>query len=342
MSKALPVRFESLKACLVDLESHLAAGSLTDDHAEAAGEAGGEELLRVYRNLSDRGLRPQGNFRRDSVNELLAAAGDLLRTERTFPAEPLPAASSWHPAQVGEGEAKKIMQRHHMLSMRYWGSAPAFADKTLQLAYEKEVWVSVTKRLAADLSGLEKIEAWLVQKSKLKGSTKVLPKDQGSDFERLVIDILDELSRVARRAPLHEDYLEKTDLRVSYKNLDRSRGARVQVTATTDPRRLEQKLSRMTKPGEFVLFSPRPMVEAVLAKRFLDVDTAKFWDCFPNKPAFVEEAAAMMKTMMTDAIKRKGEHPWGPAGFIPAPVRDIVQQYVQQEAAETTRQMKLH
>ena len=96
----------------------------------------------------------------------------------------------------------------------------------------------------------------------------------------------------------------------------------------------------MKTPGEFVLFSPRPLVEAVLAKRFLDVDTVKFWDCFDSKPAFVEEAAGMVKAMLQDAIQRRSEHAWGPAGLVPAPVRDIVQQFVQQESAETTRQMR--
>ena len=46
-----------------------------------------------------------------------------------------------------------------------------------------------------------------------------------------ILDILNEDERYARVAPLIEDFLEKTDLRVRYPRLKRKRGGRVQVTS---------------------------------------------------------------------------------------------------------------
>ena len=65
----------------------------------------------------------------------------------------------------------------------------------------------------------------------------------------------------ARIAPLHEDFLEKTDIRVRYPGLKRRRGARIQVTQIADYELHDEKVSRIRASNEFVILSPRTLAD---------------------------------------------------------------------------------
>ena len=82
-------------------------------------------------------------------------------------------------------------------------------------------------------------------------------------FEHLILDILNEDDRHAKVAPLVEDFLEKTDLRVKYPGLRRKRGGRVQVTSIVAPELHETKLEAIKLAEEFVFLSPLSLAEFV-------------------------------------------------------------------------------
>lgn len=138
-------------------------------------------------------------------------------------------------------------------------------------------------------------------------------------FERLMRDILNEETNLARHASLHEDFAEKTDLRVHYKDLGRPRGARVQISRSVTEFHHENKASGIKGRDEFVILSP--------------------WTLSAAKQDAEEQARALLGTF-SRAIRRAHHHPRGAMQFVPVEIRDQVREYVHAEAFRSTQELR--
>jgi len=235
-------------------------------------------------------------------------------------------------------------------AVRAWGigfefDEPAVADAIAQM------FVDLTlHRVAIDLRDLEDIERWLRRRKSTRPAPSesdlvhIVPDAGGRLFEQLMLDLLNEDQLTARRAPLREDFIEKTDLRVHMPGLHRRRGARVQVTQTIFQNRLEQKLARIPRVNEFVILSPRSLAEALdheagtelLSPADLDV----FWAMFPRPPIDIEEMARGLKQILAAAMAQPITDPRGPLALVPEPLRRLVRSFVAAEAYRTTSELR--
>ena len=164
-------------------------------------------------------------------------------------------------------------------------------------------------------------------------------------FENLMIDIPNEETCTASRAPLDEDLREKTDLRIHLNGLNRRRGARIQVTQTTASNRYYEKLSRIRHLREFVILSPVALAEALMQEGVIGAKgqapiSAKhldqLWRYFGHPPQTISECARMIKRALLSALQHANEHPLGPAASVPPPLRSLIRTYVMDEAFRTT------
>jgi hypothetical protein len=235
-------------------------------------------------------------------------------------------------------------------AVRAWGIGfefddPAVADQVAQM------FVDLTlHRVAVDLRDLEDIERWLRRRRSPRPAPAeaelihIVPDAGGRLFEQLMLDLLNEEALTARRAPLREDFIEKTDLRVHMPGLRRRRGARVQVTQTTLQDRLEQKLARIPRVNEFVILSPRSLADALDHEAGTELlspaDLAQFWAMFPQPPIDIEEMARGIKVLLASAMVRSTDDPRGPIARVPVPLRRLVRSFVASEAYRTTSELR--
>jgi hypothetical protein len=160
-----------------------------------------------------------------------------------------------------------------------------------------------------------------------------------------MIDILNEEGFATSRAPLDEDLREKTDLRVHLHGLNRRRGARVQVTQTTDPILYHEKLSRIKLLREFVILSPTSLAETLIQDGIIGTEAHalipakelnRLWGYFQGPPKSVADCASKIKTTLLKALEKATEHPLGPMASVPPPLRALIRNYVMNEAFRTT------
>lgn len=366
----LPERYRGLKASILKLEEAWEAGDLKTALKDPATEtAVGKGIQKAYRKLLRTGPPRKNNFRRDSIHAIFQPLKELLQTPRTvYPAEPwVPPpvqetgsedappgrnllvvdgveAEAFTDAKVLGDEAQPVLSVRQLMDLRFWNIGVEFEDDRHGRWFVSELFAEARRRLAVDLVGLIEIEGWLRRRPKLKGSVHIVPDVHGRGFEQLMIDILNENRFAAERAPLVEDFLEKTDLRVHVPGVRRRKGSRVQVTSTTHPVRLGQKLSRIHHIEEFVILSPRILAETMVGPHGEDLlhrgEITALWECLPYPPAQVEELAAMIRDLLLTAEKRTGEHPWGPAAFVPQPVRRLIQAFVESDARRATKALR--
>lgn len=361
----LPERYRKLKASILRLEQAWESDdlrqALKDPQLE---EAVGGGIQRAYRKLLKTGDPYKNNFRRDSIHAILQPLKELLEEPRIWYD-----ANGWEAPKLEESEGSKrderdtssesrpihaakvrgeseeaVLSVRQLIDLRFWNVGVEFADPAEGRWFVSELYAEAQRRLAVDLVGLIEIEAWLRRRPKLTGQIVIIPDIHGRRFEQLMIDILNEDEFTAERAPLVEDFLEKTDLRVHIPGVRRRNGARVQVTATTHVLRLEQKLSRIHHLEELVILSPRFLAEIMAGGQGEDLlhrgEAAAFWECLPYPPARVEELAAMIREFLVTAEKRALEHPWGPAAFVPSSVRRLIQTFVASDARRATKVLR--
>ncbi len=233
------------------------------------------------------------------------------------------------------------------IAVRAWGIGFDFDDPPAADAVATMLARLAIHRVAMDLHGLEDIERWLKRHPEAEAASEaihIVPDILGRRFEQLMLDILNEHQPIARRAPLVEDFIEKTDLRVQVPDLNRRRGARIQVTQTTFPERLEQKLSRIRNVKEFIILSPRSLADALDHEEGMELLSPSaldhFWSCFSRPPMTVEELAGGIKRIFRKAMDRADEDPRGPLAFVPESLRQLVVAYVTAEAYRSTTELR--
>jgi hypothetical protein len=244
---------------------------------------------------------------------------------------------------------------NQVIAARAWGLGFEFDDQAAADSVATMLVHLALHRVATDLRDLEDIELWLErrlrrQAAEAGGDTQdcadihIVPDIPGRRFEQLMLDILNEREPIARRAPLFEDFVEKTDIRVQVPGLNRRRGARIQVTQMTFQERLEEKLSRIRRVNEFIILSPSSLADALDHEEGTELlspsDLADFWSCFPRPPMTVEELARSLKRLLLSTMGHAAEDPRGPMARVPEPLRRLVGAFVAAEAFRTTSELR--
>ena len=247
-----------------------------------------------------------------------------------------------------DGASRTTLRFDQMLDARFWRIGFTFETLDLCDAFAQEIVRSATRQLASDLLGLQRILERFSPKT-LDPELRIVPYPKDKCFEHLILDILNEDDRHATEAPLVEDFLEKTDLRVKYPGLKRRRGGRVQVTSIVAPELHKTKLEAIKLAEEFVFLSPLSLAEFVASRRHNPVSSisatppfalAPLWDCVEVKAADVPQLASELKRIMFRALEASPNSPLGPMVRVPLPIRQLIRLFVETHAIASTSRLR--
>lgn len=178
--------------------------------------------------------------------------------------------------------------------------------------------------------------------SKRQKIPPLVPDPIGASFEQLVLDLLNEEELVAHHASVEEDLYEKTDLRVKLPELQRRRGARVQVTLMSEPAKLEEKLRRIRWVRELVVVSPLTLAQAAITQSgttlFPKAESDPFWSCLPKSTDPITVARALKQRLLSATTAPPA--PEGPRAHVPEPIRRFIRRYVRNEALRSSAEMR--
>jgi hypothetical protein len=352
---------------IVELERAFEAGELSSRLTSGCFEQVlGPLIYGTYGKLAGNAPGPLHHLRVDAVRALLAQLQNELvpiqvaHAEVRMPSE----GDSWatepganSPPRLRfklvdasfDGGPSATLRVDQMLDARFWRIGFTFEMRDLCDAFAREVVWSATVRLTRELRGLQQILERF-QPETLSAELRIVPDARDRCFEHLILDILNEDERHANVAPLVEDFLEKTDLRVKYPKLKRNRGARVQVTSIVAPVLHKNKLEAIRLADEFVFLSPPSLAEFVHSLQghipaSSVSDTPSFalpplWDCLEVKPADVPELASELRRIMDRALTGTPDSPLGPMVRVPQPIRQLIRLFVETRAIASTSRLR--
>lgn len=159
-------------------------------------------------------------------------------------------------------------------------------------------------------------------------------------MEELILDVLNEHNDCSRRANLHEDLFEWTDLRIKYPDLKRKNGARVQVKLSTSA---SKQASPRHYVGAYVVLSPLKIAEYL--GRLSDGSKEgsireEFWNSFETPPIDEKELGRALQRIFRYALENKSYGPLGPITRIPRPIREVIQAYVRSESFDSRERVQ--
>jgi len=349
--------YRTLRAALLDLEQAHGRNELEERVACSGLEAKiGSRLLKVYEHLARQPNQRLAELRMDAVHALLeqvredvfntvtvALVRAVISAQAAGPDAQVPATAARAPIQrvvatIGEGQPCDL-RFDQLLAVRFWGIGFEFPELDMTCYFARHVARASTNRLAKDLRDLHRILKRF-HPSDPCPELHIAASPNERRFEQLMLDVLNESSHRARPAGLHEDFLEKTDLRVKYSDAGGDRGVRVQVTQISDPHRHREKLARIHGVEEYVILSPRTLAEFVA--RTPDKDEAnqgmspaareELLRCFNEKPGDIDELAWAIKRTLLNCYKRATSHPAGPVHAVPGPLRDLICAFTRADA----------
>jgi hypothetical protein len=347
---------------IVELERAFEAGELSSRLTSGGLEQVlGPLLYETYGKLADSAPGPLHHLRVDAVRALLAQLqNDLAPTKVAHAEVRMPTEGDSWAVEPGtnspprlrfkivdatfDGASSTTLRLDQMLNARFWRIGFTFETLDLCDAFAQEVVRSATRRLASDLLGLQRILERFSPKT-LKRELRIVPLPMDRRFEHLILDILNEDDSHANVAPLLEDFLEKTDLRVKYPGLKRRRGGRVQVTSIVAPELHKTKLEGIKLVEEFVFLSPLSLAVFVDSLQSYTSGTPSFalaplWDCLEVKPADVPQLASELKRIMLRALTGTPESPLGPMVEVPQPIRQLIRLFVETNAIASTNKLR--
>jgi hypothetical protein len=353
---------------IVGLERAFEAGELSIKLTSGCFEqALGSALYGTYRKLADKAPGPLHYLRVDAVRALLAQLeNDLVPTQVALAkVHPPTEGDSRKEAEAGadpsprlhfklvdarfEGARSVTLRFDQMLDARFWRIGFTFETLDLCNAFAQEIVRSATSRLASGLLGLQRILERFSSKTP-KRELRIVPYPWDRRFEHLMLDILNENDRHASVAPLVEDFLEKTDLRVKYRGLKRSRGGRVQVTSIVAPELHKTKLEAIRLVEELVFLSPLSLAAFVDSLRDQTAASpissapsfalAPLWACLEVKPTDVPQLASELRRIMFRALEGAPDSPLGPMVRVPLPMRQLIRLFVETHAIDSTRRLR--
>jgi hypothetical protein len=351
---------------ILELELAFEAGNLSSRLTPAFERILGPQLYESYKNLTKIVPGSLHHLRVDAIRAMLAQLqNDLLPTQvagarvcRPPEGDPPATETEAKPRPTSrfklvdasfDGASSTTLRLDQMLDVRFWRIGFTFESRELCDAFAQTIVRTATRRLASELLSLQRILERFGQRA-LKRELRIVSYPRQKRFEHLMLDILNEEQHHARVAPLFEDFLEKTDLRVQYPELKRRQGARVQVTSITAPEQHDTKLRAIKLAEEFVFLSPLTLAEyAALPRGHTSVietsGMAPFaldllWDCLGAKPANVPELASELKRILFDALAKMPDSPLGPIVRVPAPIRRLIALFVKTQAIGSTSRLR--
>jgi len=357
----LSAAFAALSRRVATLEAAAADGSLASRVADGQAEAMlGRRMAHVYGRLGTLGL-VLPTARAAAVRELLAQSRRLLVDPRFS----VPATYQFAPRAEFEPDAPPrsprlidaaaalgaapVLRADQVLASRFWRIGLVSSDAPSQRLADQWLLAAVVAWLSREMNRLGKLLVrFRPRYDEASGPVTVVPRPPQRAFEQLVEDILNEHHHRAWSAPLDEDFLEKTDLRVRYPDLARKRGGRVQVTFITHAERHREKVDRIRREGEYVVVSPRTIARFVQAVQVgQEVANAEirgvlpgFWRSLDSKPADVEALSWALKSVFVDALRRPHHTALGPLRGVPSPIRELVRAFVHFESFRSTAELR--
>lgn len=327
----------------------------------------GTALFRVYQTLIGRTSGPDPHGRRlESVYALLDQVRDeVFKIDTWFylemvePAtnatedepsesagEPAPRHSRRNRYRVAPGSEPPIdLRLDQVIAARSWGIGFLFDDQRLTDQLTEMMAGRTVRQFARDLADLGKVLPRVLQAEPGRFPPLVAPRS-GLAFEQLIVDILNEPSEHASLATLSEDYSQKTDLRVRYNDLERKRGARVQVTLAATQESYQKKVADIRRADQFVILSPWSLacsVPQLMSGQagcqpvpFAPELIQRFWSCIQGQPADAESLARALQQILRQAIETPIRDPRGPLACVPEPLREFIRTWVREEAIRST------
>lgn len=368
--------FRSLRAAVLEYEEGFRTGTLGAKLADLElSERVGPDIAQTYERLAAEGSDRLIELRQSAVHALIDqarqeifelrefASARVIATARGARAEPngtaAPPDDAEHShdtrpprivaASLRDGP-EEFVRLDQVLAARFWGIGFVFDDPPTTTEVAREVARETASRLGRDLRHLQKV-LLRFRPNDVSAVTRMVPRPEERGFEQLMIDILNEERPCSRAAPLSEDFLEKTDLRVRYPGLERKRGGRVQVTQITDETMHREKLERIRHVNQFVVLSPLTLARFVngelhqrgngpRALEHFDLDA--FWHCLPDLPTDVPSLAASIKRLLIGALRRPVASPRGPLAHVPWALRNVIRIYVRNDVFRATRELRDH
>ena len=164
-----------------------------------------------------------------------------------------------------------------------------------------------------------------------------------SEFEWLVVDVLNEFEVIASLSNIYEDLLEKTDARVKYPDIKRRRGARLQITLLVAAERHEEKLRKIRRREELIIVSPRSL--AKFMTRHEEIEPNQAPGPFSNwagksSSADVEPASTYLHSEFVQCLAADVNSPLGPMMQLSSATRALIRAFVRAEAVRSTRALR--
>ena len=330
-----------------ELEAALHDGSLAEllQRPELK-EKFGESLVSRYQEIAAANMKHDREFRQSWNAIFVQTLQALLQPpKKCFPAK----------AGMSLGKIRTLLVRHHQgdvtirddqaVSARRWGMWFDFEDENLARTYSDHLVCSALQKLESNICSLRYMETtYLAGYSKLSSTARYDHEGIGGRFEHLMCDVLNELEQQARFAPLAEDVLERTDLRVTYPSLSRRKGARIQVSLAAVASHHQSKIGSLYFPGEFICLTPMDLALCALSPPAVPVFESFGWEVFwaslGEKHQNEDELARVLHDIFVDALSFPRLHPLGPLWILPPPLRQFIRAFTEYCAKETTGQIR--
>ena len=306
----------------------------------------GEALVARYLVIAAAKMKHDHAFRQSWMAIFVQAfQGSLLHPTKYFTAK----------AGISCGKIRTLLVSHHQgdvtirdvqaVSARRWGIWFDFKDGKLARSYSEHLIRSALQKLESNICNLRYVETtYLAGRSKLSATARYDHEGIGRRFEHLMYDVLNEFEQHARFAPLAEDVLERTDLRVTYPCLSRKNGARIQVSLTADAVHHRHKIGALYLPGEFICLTPMDLALCALSPPqvplFENFGWEDFWTSLGEKSKDENELARVLHDIFLDALSFPRLHPLGPMWILPPCLRQFIRVFTEFCAAETTSQIR--
>jgi len=344
---------------IVELEAGIFNGTL----AELIGrpdviEVIGPQLVERYQTIAREKLKHHQVFRRNWMQRFIAVFQDLLKPARKY----YPARAAISPKQkrawsVNDGKPPSIVASHYqgevtlrpdqVLSARRWGNWFFFADENLERYYMEFLVDRARQELASNIKNLWCIEAtYLSGFSHLGAEAAWNPECRGGLFEHLMLDVLNETAVIARHAPLAEDILEQTDLRVLFPSVPQKPASRVQVAMTCNPELHERKVNALVVPGEFIILTPLELamcaVQPPTTPSFKMLSRQDFWIPLGGRCDDELRLAHQLHQLFEETFGLITTHPFGPMWILPPSLRQFIRAFTEYRANEASNCVREH
>lgn len=332
----VPAFLDRLKAGVLQLETAFQTGDglaaqLDDPNLR---RDVGPSLIETYSKLLRTAVGDAGAIRSTTIATLLDhATSDLTPRVTSF----VDAQGAHQPHRTCTLDGVRTTLRHdQILSSRFWGIGFEHATEEENDEHARRL-VSVTiQRLSSDILGLQHILERF-QRGRGRPDVQIVPPPEDRRFEHILLDILNEDARRATLAPVMEDFLEKTDFRVKYPDLERRRGARVQATSIISSKRHHEKREAISRTEEYVFLSPLSLAEFAKAS---PEHAKSLAECLETEISFVEGVAYEIRHILNEAIDKPAVSPLGPLARVPKQLRALVRAYVETMAMDTTARLR--